>query len=412
MNIDKSTRKWIALMAFGLVLASFSLNNFNSLVSAYKSILAIFTPFIMGAAIAFIINTPMKSIESFIKSIAPHRNAPWIRTVSLILALLLIIVIIFFVFKTVIPELTNAIIGAANNLPKVINDVTAWANKVFDDSIDASWLQQVKTFLNQMSTDAVNWLNSSMSSLLQEGLSIIFSTFSSALNFIVAFAFSLFLLGDKEKHVAQAYKIINAFFKKSTADTILVFSYRANIAFSNFLTGQCLEAVIYGTLAFLLMNIFRFPYATTISILVTFTALIPYFGGFIGTAIGAILIFTMSPFRSLTFIIMITILQQIEGNFIYPRVVGKSVGLPGIWVMSSVVIGGSISGLIGMLIAVPLASVLYTTFRDIVNYKLAKKDSSENSLDFPSYLKQSYINDLKIMIRNKENSILKKLSKL
>ena len=181
------------------------------------------------------------------------------------------------------------------------------------------------------------------------------------------------MIAQKETLSRQIGKVMKAYLKPKTIDKIYTIGSLANKTFSNFVTGQCLEALIFGGLVFIGMLIFRFPYASTIAVLLGFTALIPIFGAFIGTAIGFVLILMVSPIKAILFVVFIIILQQIEGNLIYPRVVGKSIGLPGIWVLLSVTVGGSIGGILGMLIATPLCSLLYALFTKTVNDKLREK---------------------------------------
>ena len=182
--------------------------------------------------------------------------------------------------------------------------------------------------------------------------------------------FAIYMIAQKETLSRQINKVMKAYLKPKTINKINTVGTLANKTFSNFVTGQCLEALIFGSLVFVGMLIFRFPYASTIGVLLGFTALIPIFGAFIGTAIGFILIMMVSPVKAILFVVFIIVLQQIEGNLIYPRVVGKSIGLPGMWVLLSVTVGGSIGGILGMLIATPLCSLLYALFTKVVNDRL------------------------------------------
>ena len=187
---------------------------------------------------------------------------------------------------------------------------------------------------------------------------------------IITLVFAIYMIAQKETLNRQINKVMKAYLKPRTIDKINTISTLANRTFSNFVTGQCLEALIFGSLVFLGMLIFRFPYASTIGVLLGFTALIPIFGAFIGTAIGFILIMMVSPVKAILFVVFVIILQQIEGNLIYPKVVGKSIGLPGMWVLLSVTVGGSVGGILGMLIATPLCSLLYALFTKTVNDRL------------------------------------------
>ena len=188
---------------------------------------------------------------------------------------------------------------------------------------------------------------------------------------------------------------MSAYLKPRTVNRINKYASMANTTFSNFVTGQCLEALIFGSLCFLGMLILRLPYATTIAVLLGFTALIPVFGAFIGTFLGAFLILMISPIKAIIFVVFILVLQQIEGNLIYPKVVGKSVGLPGIWVLVAVTVGASINGILGMLLSVPLASIIYSILKTDVNLKLKKKkgDNNYEKESISSYFRSSNDNE-------------------
>lgn len=191
--------------------------------------------------------------------------------------------------------------------------------------------------------------------------------------FFIAFVFSCYVLLQKEKLNVQVRKLMTAFMPEDWKNICLAFASVTYKTFSNFLAGQCLEAVILGGMFFIVMTFMNMPYVLLISVLIAFTALIPMFGAFIGCGVGAFLIFMVNPTKALIFIIVFLVLQQIEGNFVYPHVVGNSVGLPSIWVLVAVSVGGSLMGLVGMLIFIPLMSVVYTILRGIVNRRLGLK---------------------------------------
>ena len=212
-----------------------------------------------------------------------------------------------------------------------------------------------------------------LNTTISTAIGITSSVVSLIFNLVLALAFALYLLAQKETLTRQAKKVVQAIFSSKRAQQITELAHMTNRAFSNFVTGQLTEALILGCLCFLGMLIFRLPYAGVISVIIGFTALIPIFGAFIGVAIGALLILLVNPIQALWFILFIIVLQQIESNVIYPRVVGKSVGLPGIWVLAAVTLGGNAFGLLGMLFAVPLCSVLYAVARRVVHRRLAQK---------------------------------------
>lgn len=244
--------------------------------------------------------------------------------------------------------------------------------------LEAHSIQLPEFSLNsaELQNNITSFLSKYGEDFLNTTIGITSSIFSLVVNLVLALAFSLYLLAQKETLTGQAKKVVRALFSEKWAHWITDVARMTNRTFSNFVTGQLTEAVILGTLCFLGMLIFRLPYAGVISVLVGFTALIPIFGAFIGVGIGAFLILLVSPIKALWFILFFVILQQLEGNLIYPRVVGKSVGLPGIWVLAAVTVGGNAFGLAGMLLAVPLCSVLYTLARQGVNARLARKGLS------------------------------------
>ena len=206
------------------------------------------------------------------------------------------------------------------------------------------------------------------------GFDVITGILSSVTSFFISFIFSIYLLGNKDKLALQAKKVVYAILSEERADKLMRIARLSNRTFGNFISGQCLDAFMLGCEFILVLSILQMPYALLIGILCMLCALIPILGSFIGLAIGALLILLISPIKALIFIIVFTALQQFDANFVYPHVVGSSVGLPGMWVLMSVTVGGSLFGLVGMLILIPVASVLYTLFREHVYKKLAEKD--------------------------------------
>ena len=228
-----------------------------------------------------------------------------------------------------------------------------------------------------------------ITSFIQNGATnVISSTFNAAasvvngtINFFLGLIFAFYLLSQKEKLMVQTKRFLYAFFPEKKMDSILRVGSLANKTFSNFISGQCTEAVILGVLCFIGMSVFRFPYALMISVLVGFMSLIPIFGAFIGVAIGAFLILMVSPLKALWFVVFFIVLQQVEGNLIYPRVVGNSIGLPAIWVLVAVIVGGSAMGILGMILFIPLCSVLYALLREAVPKKLSEKGLERNETE-------------------------------
>ena len=233
------------------------------------------------------------------------------------------------------------------------------------NSVQFDWDKIVETLIDFLKNGAGNMLNSTLTAAK--------SIISGISTFVIAFVFAIYILLQKKKLRIQAKKVLFAFVRKDRAEAVVKVSSLTYNTFSSFLTGQCLEAVILGSIFVVVMTIFRLPYALLVGIFIAFTALIPIFGAFLGCAVGAFLIFMVDPMKALMFIVLFLVLQQIEGNLIYPHVVGNSVGLPSIWVLAAVSIGGSLMGVVGMLIFIPIVSVAYALFREIVYLKLKKQ---------------------------------------
>ncbi len=375
MELNKKSFRSIAMLVFGAIILHFTLNNFDTLLGAFRTILKILAPFIMGAGIAVFINVPMRAIEFYLSSVFKDKNisAGLLRGLALILTLILVLVTVYFVFMTVLPELSKAIIKLAEDFPRLSNQFMDWLKLFNENNPNNPVYAEAQKSLEKIAVSVSDNLQSSLSRIFMGSLNIITSTLNSMVTVFLAFIFSLYLLSMKESLGATNARALYAFLDNDSADVIVVTLNRMNRVFTKYVGGQVVEAIIFGSLVFIVMKVFRFPYSTTIPILMTFTALIPYFGGLIGLVIGFVLIATESVTTGFYFVVLILILQQIEGNLIYPRVVGNSVGLPPIWVMVSVTIGGSVMGIVGMLLAVPIASVIYKTLGDFVEYKSIRK---------------------------------------
>ena len=220
---------------------------------------------------------------------------------------------------------------------------------------------------------AINFLKNGAGNVLNSTFTVAKTVINSLMNFFVAFVFACYILLQKEKLSVQIKKVLYAFLPLKAVDKTLEVASLSYKTFSSFVTGQCLEAVILGTMFFIVMSILRFPYALLVGVVIAFTALIPIFGAFIGCVIGTFLMLVSNPMQAVAFVILFLVLQQIEGNLIYPHVVGGSVGLPSIWVLVAVTVGGSLMGVVGMLIFIPLSSVVYALFREVVYKRLKER---------------------------------------
>ena len=381
MDLDRTTlKRWMLLITFTVLLLT-AVQRLDVVLGVCRSLLDILSPLLTGAAFAFIFNVPMSFLERKLFPPSPKRNgrrAKYVRPLSLLLTLVLIILVLMLLLLVIIPDLAASIVGLGATISDGINRAVQWAEEQFANN------PQIIEFLQELSVDWEKLLNTVVDFLRNDVGDMISSTISSTISaarilvsgvadFFVSLIFSIYILLQKEKLGVQFRKALYALLPKNGADRVKeVFSLSYRV-FSSFITGQCTEAVILGFMFFLAMSLFRMPYALLVSCLISITALIPIVGAFIGCGVGVFLLLLISPVQALTFLIMFLVLQQIEGNLIYPHVVGSSIGLPSIWVLAAVSIGGSLMGVTGMLLFIPLTSVLYSLFRTFVYRRLRER---------------------------------------
>ena len=348
-------------------------------------VFGILFPFILGGAIAFVLNVPMSFIERHLfpeerreKSKGMKKLA---RPVSMLVVLFAVIAVVGLVMFVVLPQLASTFAGLGKSIQAFIPQVQEWADQLFHNNDEImNWVNSLEFDWNEIMNAGIDFFRNGAGSVLNSTLTAARSIVSGLTTFFISFVFAVYILLQKEKLSVQAKKVLFAFARKGRAEaTLEVLSLTYN-TFSSFLTGQCVEAVILGSMFVVTMTILKLPYALLVGILIAFTALIPIFGAFIGCGVGAFLIFMVDPVKALIFIVMFLVLQQIEGNLIYPHVVGSSVGLPSIWVLAAVTLGGNLLGIVGMLIFIPLVSVVYALFREIVYLKLKQRKISPEEI--------------------------------
>lgn len=327
---------------------------------------------------AFIIHAPMQFFERNLFTKRKYADKPWAvklaRPGSLLLSLAVVAGILMVVIFVVAPELGSTFVSLGKTIQNFLPQVQSWGEQLFRDNPDVvNWIENLDFNWDKMIQTGIEFLRSGAGNVLSSTFVVAKTVVSGLTNFFIGFVFACYILLQKEKLSAQIVKAFYAFLPRRTVVRVLKVCSLTNKVFKNFLTGQCVEAVILGTMFFVAMWLLRFPYALLVGILIAFTALIPIFGAFIGCIIGAFLILMVSPVKALLFVVLFLVLQQIEGNLIYPHVVGGSVGLPSIWVLMAVTVGGSLMGVIGMLIFIPITSVVYTLFREAVYVRLRRK---------------------------------------
>ncbi|HJB15160.1 MAG TPA: AI-2E family transporter [Candidatus Blautia excrementipullorum] len=377
-ELDKKNMKNIMLLILFTVLLYVGLQNINVVLDVLASAIGLVFPFILGGGIAFVLNVPMSFIERNLfgkgkaqKSKTAEKLA---RPLSLILSILLVALIIMIVGFVVIPELGRTAMGLGKGIETGIQNLQRWIDSTFQqNSAIVEWANSLDLQPQKMVDSILQVLRNGVNNILSSTVTVTMGIVNTAANVSIGFVFACYILVQKEKLMVQAKKALFALFPRNAVDYFLHVCTLANNTFSRFVTGQCIEAVILGSMFFVTMTIFKFPYAMLVGVLIAFTALIPIFGAFIGCVISALLILLVSPMKALLFLILFLVLQQIEGNLIYPHVVGGSVGLPSVWVLVAVTVGGSLMGVVGMLIFIPLVSVLYALFREWMYKSLKKK---------------------------------------
>ena len=405
-------RFWsVFFAAAGLIVLYCLLQKLSVVGNTMKWILDIFSPIFTGFIIAFVLNLPMRGLEKLWNNtelalrrlfkkrkrkkveatVIPEDKTEEIkigkvsgalrRPLCLLISIVLIFAILSAVVSLVLPEIGKAIMLMVDGVPEWLEKVKEWCIQYAKDyplvyetimELDIDWEATAKNLLNIIGTGTIGVVGNTVTGII--------GAFGGIVDFVIALIFAIYVLLSKETLAGQMRKLLKAFLPERVKGTVLHVTETAHGIFSAFITGQCIEAVILGSLCAVGMLIFRFPYAAMIGVLVGVTALIPVVGAFIGAGVGGFLILMNDPFQALMFVIFIVVLQQIEGNIIYPKVVGSSVGLPAMWVLAAVTVGGGLGGIVGMLFAVPTASVLYTLLRETTEKRLEKKKKAEGDL--------------------------------
>ncbi|MBR5021363.1 MAG: AI-2E family transporter [Oscillospiraceae bacterium] len=382
MNIDKKTIRNLFLIAAGCICFYFILNETEKLKAAWSGIMGLLSPFMLGAAIAFILNVPMRGIEGKLSKI---KSDGLRRATAILLTLLSFVVVIVGVVLLLIPQIgeTFEIL-----IPKIVSFFQRIQEMVLGFLREnPDLLNTVSSFIDLETLDlggiiekVMNMLGNSMSSIANSALSMVGGITGALVDGVIGLVFAFYCLASKETLARQGRKLLYAFLPERISDETLRILSLTNRTFSSFISGQCVEACILGGMFAVAMVILRMPYVTLISVLIAVTALVPLVGGFIGCFFGAFFILVNNPMQALIFVIVFLVLQQIEGNLIYPKVVGSSIGLPGMWVLAAVTIGGDLMGVVGMFLMIPLSSVLYTLLREITNKRLAMREIAPEKL--------------------------------
>lgn len=371
---EKKKIKKALLFVTAVILIYAAISNFRSFGGWIVSLFSLFSPLLLGVVLSMLLGTPMRKFEvffRFLRSKMKTKRKPsdrFIANLSLVLTFILAGLVIYFVGDSVLPAIGSSFHNIFNSISEYYPKALAF---LAEHGLDTTKMEELLSAINF--EELFKTISSSAGTIVQTAMSTVSGVFSLLTNFVTAVIFAVYILANRRDLRRQFGKILHAYFRPRTAERIhgifdLIFS-----TFSRFFSGQCLEAVILGLIFFIAMSIFGFPYAVVISVIIGVTALIPYVGAFIGCVVGVLLILMDSPMKAVLFVAMFLIIQQLENHLIYPRVVGTSVGLPAIWTFAALIAGGALYGVVGMLIFIPAASVLYTLLKNDVNSRLRGK---------------------------------------
>ncbi len=383
MHIEKKTLKNIFIGVVACIVIYWILHETERAKSLYALISGIFAPFAVGAGLAFIINVPMRGIENRFGAI---KNVGLRRTVALLLTLLAILLVLALVFYLLIPQvIETAEIFSASLPPFFARIETAVINFLNDNPDLMEWVGS-KIDLETLNLGALvqkflDFAGNSVSTIVSGAFTAIGGIAGGLINGVLGIVFGIYCLFNKEVLARQGRKVLYAYLPEKWCDYIIRVLRLTNSTFSNFLSGQCIEVCILGCMFAVSMAIFGMPYIPLVSVLVAVTAFIPIVGAFVGCILGALFILVNNPIQALAFVAMFLVIQQIEGNLIYPRVVGTSIGLPGMWVLLAVAVGGELMGVAGMFVMIPLASVAYALLREVTDNRLKARNIEAAKLE-------------------------------
>lgn len=382
VELNGKTLRKIFWGVAGCIILYWLLHETERLVALFHGVTGILSPFIVGAALAFVLNVPMRAIEKLLRKIP---KAGLRRALALLLTFVSVSLLLVGVFALLIPQLWETVESITVQLPEffanVQNKVTTYLNERPDL---LQWISKYTDFENMdfsgLLQSALGIVTSGLGNIFTKTIEAAVTLGTGIFNAILSLVFAIYCLSRKEVLARQARRLIYSIFPERVCDEIVRIMRMTNKTFSRFISGQCLEAVILGAMFAITMPIFGMPYVALISVIISVTALVPIVGAFAGCIIGAFFILVVNPGQAFWFVILFLVLQQIEGNLIYPKVVGSSVGLPGMWVLLAVAVGGDLMGVGGMLLMIPVASVLYALAREFTQKRLSARNVPKEKL--------------------------------
>ena len=411
MEVNKKTLFRIFLGTAGCIILYWLLNERDNVKMVFSAALNILSPFITGGCIAFILNVPMRFFENKLTKIAGEGLR---RTLALLLTFVAVLIVLGGVFLLLIPQLVETMQLFLPAVSEFAIEVATWINDFLSENPEV-----MSFFQNPDGSGAIDLaalvqnvsgvLGNGVSTIVQGAVSTIGSVASFAMDLFVAIVFAVYCLFQKETLARQGRKILYAFTKEKFADRIIYILRLSNSTFSNFLSGQCIEVCILGVMIAIAMAILKLPYIPLVSVLVAVTAFIPIVGAWVGCVLGAFFMLVNDPMQAVWFLIMFLVVQQIEGNLIYPKVVGTSIGLSGMWVIVAISVGGDLFGVVGMLLMIPFASVVQTILREVVAVRVYHRKINPEKLEAQPPILKSHIKETRQ--KNKEKRMIRRKNK-
>lgn len=384
MQLSRETKRFFIFLAAFTVALVLCVNHAATIMSWLMASLATFSPFIVGACIAFIISVPMRLFGRILGK-TNKQNKPLVKEatqkpLSLVLSIVFLLLLLVLFSIIVVPQLVDTVASLAGSVMRFVPTAQRWITEIM------TWLENYPEIydaiaplvpdLNQVASSLISFVQKYAGIVAGSLVTNISSLFGSATDVIISFVFAIYILLQTQTLSRQGKKLLYAFLPKGFCDNVIQIARMAHKTFFSYVTIQCTEAAILGALCFVGMLIFRFPHALVISVIMLFCALIPIYGAIISCVIGAFLVLIESPVQAIGFVAFILILQQLETNLIYPRVVSTSINLPSMWVMLAVTVGGGMFGVIGMLTAVPICSIAYTLLAAATRRNLTARNLS------------------------------------
>ena len=412
MQTEKKILRYMFIFLVGAVTLCWIVLDTERAGNFFRNIWGVFTPFITGSIIAFIFNVPMRSVE---RQLSEIRKPGLRRGVAIILTLSIFFMVIAFVFFLLIPQIQITVESIVATLPEFVRRETANLMSFLDQNPEIKeWV------LEYTQLESIDWsglvqkvvtvAGEYLTKIVDRAFSAIGSVTSGIVNLFLGICFAFYALARKEILARQCRRLLYSLIPEKWADEIIRVTRLTNSNFSNFISGQCLEACILGGMFALVMWVMDLPYIPLVSVIIAVTALVPLVGAFAGCVLGALFILVESPVQAFTFVVVFLVLQQIEGNLIYPRVVGTSIGLPGMWVLVALTVGGELGGIMGMLIMIPLTSVVYQLLREFTNGRVkALNIPAEKLQDHPPELKSKFKENRE---RKKEQRLLRRMKEM